>query len=288
MKNKYLLLITSLTFNILSIAQQVPNGGFETWTNSENPDGWFTFSSSGPLSSASKNTSDKFEGSASAKIQTSTFNSSSVYEILSLGTANWTFIDGYSYYPVYFPFRPDTLKFAYKYDSPGVDLAAAYIKLAKGKSILVETEIALGKTGQWSLASIVLTPLYSASDIPDSLLVQFQSSKTTNAFFGIDGSTLIVDNVHFGYANTPTFIQEQKRHSKPAIFPNPFTTHLSIVLSDNGLATLSLYDILGRQKLHHTITNSTTINTEQLDAGIYFYELITLEGELKTGKVVRQ
>jgi hypothetical protein len=70
------------------------------------------------------------------------------------------------------------------------------------------------------------------------------------------------------------------------VYPSPFSNQ--ITFSYNEQATVSLYDFLGRQIIQQTFTNSTTINTEQLTSGIYFYRLKNYKGTLKTGKVVKQ
>ncbi len=72
------------------------------------------------------------------------------------------------------------------------------------------------------------------------------------------------------------------------LFPNPFTTRLTLNTGVNEQTTVSLYNFLGQQVLRKTFTNSTTINAEQLTDGIYFYELRNSKGTLKTGKVVKQ
>ena len=71
-------------------------------------------------------------------------------------------------------------------------------------------------------------------------------------------------------------------------FPNPFSTQLTFSLAANEQTTVSLYDFLGQQVLQQTFTNSATINTEQFADGIYFYELRSNKGTLKTGKVIKQ
>jgi hypothetical protein len=291
MKNKYITYIILLAFSRLVNGQQVPNGGFETWANPSQPDGWYTFSSGGFVNLAGKDATSWVEGTSSAKIQTSTIAGQTTYEILSLGTAYYKLqfpAPLYIYNPVYFPFRPDTLFFAYKYYSPGIDTASAYIKLSKGNTALLEAELPLIKNEQWSLPFILLTTLYTNDDIPDSLLIQFKSSKTRGNFFGVDGSTLNVDDVHFGYAGLSSSAREIKENFSLRVFPNPFTNQLSFVLTDDGQKTIYLYDFLGHQILRQEFANSTTLNTEQLVDGIYFYELKNSYGTLKTGKVVKK
>lgn len=72
------------------------------------------------------------------------------------------------------------------------------------------------------------------------------------------------------------------------VSPNPFSTQLTFSLTDNEQTTVSLCNFLGQQVLQQAFTNSTTINTEQLADGIYFYELRSDKGTLKTGKLVKQ
>ncbi len=72
------------------------------------------------------------------------------------------------------------------------------------------------------------------------------------------------------------------------LYPNPFSTQLTFSLADNEPTTVLLYNFLGQQVLQQTFTNSTTVNTAQLADGIYFYELRSNKGALKTGRVVKQ
>ncbi len=76
--------------------------------------------------------------------------------------------------------------------------------------------------------------------------------------------------------------------NKIKIYPNPFFNQLTFSHADNAQTTISLYNFLGQRVLQQTFTKSTTINTEQLSEGIYFYELWSNKGTLKTGKLVKQ
>ena len=81
-------------------------------------------------------------------------------------------------------------------------------------------------------------------------------------------------------------LQEQK-NVYVSLFPNPFFNQITFSFAVNEPATVSLYSFLGQQILQQTFTNSTTINTEQLADGIYFYELQNDKGTIKTGKVIK-
>lgn len=71
-------------------------------------------------------------------------------------------------------------------------------------------------------------------------------------------------------------------------FPNPFSNQITFTSSEKVPTTVSLYNSLGQPVLQQTFTNSTTINTEQLAHGMYFYRWRNDKGVLKTGKVVKQ
>jgi hypothetical protein len=286
MKTKYLILIFALAFKLSAYAQQVPNTSFEIWTNPKNPDGWYTFSSASIVNMASMDTSNKVDGLASARLRSTTIGGSTTHEVLSLGTATFSFVDGYSFFPIYFPFRPDSLLFAYKFDSPGIDTATAYINLSNGNMTLIETELDLVKNPNWSFLSIPLTALYPNADIPDSILIQFKSSKVRDSFFGIDGSTLHVDDVRLGYVSVVSSLVEYSE-IKPNIFPNPFSSQITINLLGSDQTNLTLYDILGQKILEQTFVNYTTVNTAQFPIGVYYYELRSNKGECSQGKVVK-
>lgn len=76
--------------------------------------------------------------------------------------------------------------------------------------------------------------------------------------------------------------------SQMKIFPNPFNNQVTVHVYHNEQTTVSLFNYLGQQILQQTFTNSTTINTEQLADGIYFYELYSDKGVIANGKIIRQ
>ncbi len=104
-------------------------------------------------------------------------------------------------------------------------------------------------------------------------------------YYYLDDVCLTTDSLP---CNFSVGIQEPKQNAGVSLFPNPFSNQLTFSLAANEQTTVSLYNFLGQQVLQQTFTNSTTVNTEQLVDGIYFYELRSNKGTLKTGKVVKQ
>ncbi len=74
---------------------------------------------------------------------------------------------------------------------------------------------------------------------------------------------------------------------KLKVYPNPFSNQITFNTSTNEEATVFIYDFLGQQILKQTFSNSTTVNTEQLANGIYFYELKNADRIITTGKVIK-
>lgn len=131
---------------------------------------------------------------------------------------------------------------------------------------------------------------------------------TGNAVYLTDGLNDGVVNARFHYKNAPclaNYLQgiwtfgypfscnstgenEVNQLEEVKLFPNPVSDYLNII--DAGKETLEfvLYDLNSSKTILQAFTNSTTINTAQMQPGIYFYELRNDKGTIKTGKVVKQ
>lgn len=70
------------------------------------------------------------------------------------------------------------------------------------------------------------------------------------------------------------------------VFPNPFSNQLSVTIGNNS--TISIFDITGRNVYNGTVnTGTTTINTNQLNPGMYFVN-ITNGSNLFTRKLIKR
>lgn len=72
------------------------------------------------------------------------------------------------------------------------------------------------------------------------------------------------------------------------MFPNPFSSHVNINYAGNEQITIEIYDFLSHKIISKTFTNNTSINTDQLSEGIYFYKLINEKGLIKSGKIIKE
>lgn len=132
--------------------------------------------------------------------------------------------------------------------------------------------------------SFIYIGRFNLNSLTDSLQL---AGTTCYAYYFIDDVCVSTDSA-YTYNYTYTGIENLEQDNSIKCFPNPFFTQLTFSLADYEQTTILLYNFLGQQVLQQTFTNSTTINTEQLADGIYFYELRNSKGTLKTGKVVKQ
>ncbi|MCE9538099.1 MAG: T9SS type A sorting domain-containing protein [Bacteroidetes bacterium] len=72
------------------------------------------------------------------------------------------------------------------------------------------------------------------------------------------------------------------------VFPNPIFDHLNISATSNETLEIILYDINLTELMQETFINSISLNTSQLNNGIYIYKLRNKNGTFKEGKVIKQ
>lgn len=75
-----------------------------------------------------------------------------------------------------------------------------------------------------------------------------------------------------------------------AVFPNPFTGQLTITIQSEQKMPVEviLYDLTARKAMTESFTSSVTLNTEQLEKGIYIYQVRNGNTLLQSGKVIKQ
>ncbi len=80
----------------------------------------------------------------------------------------------------------------------------------------------------------------------------------------------------------------ESQNLQVTIYPNPFNNNLNIKNNYEGQTEIILFDITGRKLYQNKFTNSITINTEQIEKGIYVFELKNKVRGLINGKVVKE
>ncbi len=69
-------------------------------------------------------------------------------------------------------------------------------------------------------------------------------------------------------------------------YPNPFSSTLSVSITEVGNHELFLYSMTGAQILKRTLTQTETALEVNVPAGMYFYKIVGLNGNVATGKLM--
>lgn len=99
-----------------------------------------------------------------------------------------------------------------------------------------------------------------------------------------DLSYYYIDDVRLDLLSS---LEDQEEHLTK-LFPNPFENVLNIETSKNTKTEILIYDLSSKLVISKSFTHSVQIDTHNLPAGIYFYEIKNDEGILKRAKLFKQ
>ena len=266
------LLIGSLLSTTASRAQ-IPNAGFENWTSGQ-PDGWYGLNT--------KQTSDAHSGSSALMGQVG-FNLPGAPA--TVGTTGNHVVLGFPYtgragsFTGYYKFSPiagsnDTISFTALFTKYNANTGSSDM-IGAGE---VRTSTSAGTYTQFTV------PVYwFSSDSPDSAECGISTVASANGI-GTIGTTFEVDDVSFGGSSavaesiTPSLSLSES-------VPNPVFSGSKIKysLANDGPATLTMYDVTGRQIAvlasgYQSAGNHMALfDGSALPAGMYYYRLTTTE-----------
>ncbi len=242
---------------------QIPNSGFENWTNGIPAGGWVV---------------DNSPGFAPIVQSTSAHSGSYALEGSTLS------LYGQAIPPaaiISFPFtqRPATFTGYYKFTSVGGDsftVAVAFEKDGGGVGGYTTTLPVASSYTQFSL-SIFWDPSFSGT--PDTCDIGFETTGPQSVHAG---TTFYIDDISFSPTTAVNEAGIPYEFRLDQNYPNPFnpTTAISYELSSVSNVTLKVYDILGREvaSLVSARQNpgSYTVNFDGsgLPSGVYFYRLV--------------
>jgi hypothetical protein len=118
------------------------------------------------------------------------------------------------------------------------------------------------------------------SQVPDTIIIQMQSSSWNDTALSFVGSDFKVDGMffksQFAGINNPSANALQQNF----VFPNPVHDVLNISVNNNSTleSRVVIYDITGRSIAEEKFTpagNTHVMNAAQLQPGVYMIELIT-------------
>ncbi len=261
----------------------VPNGGFETWTDTVTCASWGSISVAPippffPGFYGMTRSTDAHSGTYAAKLQTKTIPSiSTLPGVTTLGAVDLLTQSVTGGTP--FTQRPQTLSFWYKYQPAGTDSMMVVILLTKRNTTTNITDtVAVGyyTTGTaattYTQQSITLNYLMGVNPDTLNILALASSGQMT------DGSTLYVDD--FTLSGTVVGISNETMNSRIDILPNPSNGVFEIITASNADVEFRICNAIGKEVLNGTFTGRKNMNLQHLPKGVYFAEI--LNGKQKT------
>ena len=268
MKNLLITLMLMLTSYSILTFSQVPNSGFEQWTNGT-PDGWYSF-----LTNVTQ-TTDAHSGSYALRGETIKNNNIIVAAITISG------LPGQKGFPI--SKRYYSVSGYYKINSVlGDKFSVLAVIYGNGKALGFNASFFPIST---TYTKFVLPFLYNTlTDAPDSCQITFSSGSDSIKFH--EGTVFYVDDITLDENATSvddiSIINDFKLNQN---YPNPFnpSTKISWQVPKDGFQSLKVYDILGNEIANlvneyrpageYEVEFNSSTGIKNLPSGIYFYQL---------------
>lgn len=272
-------------WSVFSIAQSIPNGGFENWTttgNYANPNGWFTFNatfSAINIATVEKGTPGA-TGNSYAKITSKNIGDNLFSGALLMGSlVNNEVIPGMAMNA-----SPAFLLGKYQSKIGKDDTALVIVQLTKWNSLTNTRELTgIGvldfidlNTDTWT--EFIVSIDYIGNITPDSCSITIilgNAPPASDNFFAVDD--LI-------FSNTWNSLNEVNKITTQ-VYPNPNDGSFTINSTSN-LSYIEVTNILGEVVFSQNIMgNSVPIVLNNLAAGLYYYSIKTINNKVITGKI---
>ena len=251
---------------------QIPNAGFESWTNGE-PDNWTTNNNSPSYVTLSQSAT-AHSGSSAILGQVASFSSFGFPPVLESGVRG----KGFAYAG-----RPGVFTGFYQFTPVSGDIMEMTILLTKGgvQGTAVAGGSGLISTAVSSYTSFSVPLLYVTSDVPDTAYITFIIASTGGLTHV--GSSFLLDDLALSgtaaVAGDPS--QVPQSFSLNQNYPNPFnpTTTIRYGLPHRMQVTLTVFNSLGQQ-VKELVNgevdagyHDVKFDGSGLASGMYFYRI---------------
>jgi Secretion system C-terminal sorting domain len=285
MKRLFLLSMFTILLPVTLLAQNVLNGGFESWTIIGNPDNWFANNVPSVYTTVTKS-STAHSGSSSAKGTVINAFGSVITPIIQSGTTaqGITVSQRYKTVSGYYQFNP----------LQGDRFGLNFLMYKGANPIAFGTAIITASSSSWTQFNVDFT--YLTSDIPDTCILQFLIiGPTTGSDYHV-GSYFLLDDVNL--SGTATSVNDKNiipaKFSLEQNYPNPFnpSTKIQYNLPENSFVNLQVYNAIGKEvaSLVNSVvsagTHEVVFDASGLNSGVYFYTLKTGNNIVQTRKMI--
>jgi len=272
MKKLYTLAFVALSaIAVNAQTNLVPNGGFETWTNTTTPQGF-----------------ELITGSASSNnflTQEITNVHSGTYSVAHQSQTSTQYIEPFAMIDVV-PGHSYTMTYWFLDNSTTAKsrIWAAWLPATGFTAIDADTAVLRPNTDdaysvdspQWVQKTVTITAPATATRF------RFQI-RTYRETTGAEGGFIYYDD--FSFVDNTTAGVKQSEIAGLKMYPNPLTGNiLKVTSSSNAVKTVAVFDVLGKQVINTTTANGE-VNASALNAGVYIVK-ITEAGKTATKKLV--
>jgi hypothetical protein len=294
MKKSLLLLMAGIALCSISIAQTIPNTGFESWTTMtgyDNPAGWGTMNNLSSMASvytAEKGTPGS-PGTAYLKL-----TSKMVGPAVMNGIAVSGVLDSMTMMPksgFAFNQRPATFSGKWQHMIYGSSQGSVSVTLTRwdvpsNTRVTVATANTTLSGMAMSWANFTKTFTYTDGGFPDTCIIFLKASGATPAV----SDYLWVDNLAF--TGSVAGIDENNNINNLTLYPNPASENMTIEFNSVSSTTIKieLLDVTGKVIKNVNANNvigdyKYSMNTSDLAKGIYFLK-ISSDKSIETKKVI--
>ncbi len=274
---------------------QIPNAGFENWTNGE-PDGWDALSNFGGSIMPMTKSTDAHSGTSALRGDVISVSGGIFSPLLMAGQGG----DGVpcnshiGSLTGYYKFVPAASS-GDAFEADVIAFKGGWITGAIGTGIIQLS----ASTTTYTKFTVPIT--YYANGTPDSCYIMFAIVAGPGASDPKVGSYFIIDDISFGPV---TGIADNGKGEPVELklnqnYPNPFnpSTDISFSIPSNGRATLKVFNVMGQEVatlFNQAVTSGNsyhaTFSGARLASGLYFSRLqfISTDGIIKesVGKMI--
>jgi hypothetical protein len=280
---------------------QIPNAGFENWTNMgtyDIPDHWGNLNPSTTtygVFTVAKGVSAPASGLAYAKLTTKGVGTAIVPGIIVSGQLDTTTLrplSGFAYSD-----RPEKLKGKWQFMGYGTDAATIGAWLTKWNNLTLQRDTiatlyttTTGMLHTWGTFSFPFE--YRTSSNPDTAVIMISSSGKAPVKY----SFIWVDDLSFE-GNVTGIESKEQLANIVSVYPNPASTYLDIsITSQKGeRGRIMLIDNIGNQVIerfeeisagsNHIILD---LDSNRIHSGMYFLQVQTTEGTMVRKIIIRK
>ncbi len=258
-----ILLILSIT---ITLKAQIPNAGFENWTDEYTPQNWSTNNAPSAWVTVSRST-NAHAGSYAAKVEIPEYGGFPIFPVLTVTFPVNEYSHSLTGYYQFYPVGNEVVMSVYTYYfKDGLLAGSGSIDIANTAS---------------SYTTFSFDPSGGYNGPADSLWIQFEIVSNSSSNTGI-GSYALIDQLSLGGTSDVKLInQNPTGYFLQQNYPNPFNPSTSIEFSipEESFVELKVFDILGNEVV--TLANNifaagtykTDFNADDLPSGIYIARL---------------